>query len=146
MILPPAAVAPVIPPVIIPMVHVKVQGTDEVRTRFCGMSLHTELVAGFVTTGVGFTVTVIVNDGPEQVPAMETGVIINSTVPGTELLGLCSVWLIVVPVPAEAPVIPPIILPKVQVYALGVVEVTGMFNGWSLQTDAAGELVMAGVG
>jgi hypothetical protein len=47
-----------------------------------------------------------------------------STDPGSELLGLVSVWLMVDPLPAEAPVIDPVILPIVHWKDEGMVEVS----------------------
>jgi len=41
-----------------------------------------------------------------------------STVPAVALLGLVSDWLIVLPLPADAPVILPVIVPTVQVNVL----------------------------
>ena len=49
--------------------------------------LHMVTVGEFVTSGVGFTVTVIVNDDPVQ-PKVEPGVTMYCTVPEVALLGL----------------------------------------------------------
>jgi len=58
--LPDPEVAPVILPIVEPMVHVKVLGTDadKVIEGLVPLQIATEL--SFVTKGVGFTVTVIV--------------------------------------------------------------------------------------
>jgi hypothetical protein len=77
LIMPPdPAVAPVMPPVIFPIVHANVDGTLDVREIFGLVPLHTASVAALVTTGVGFTVTVIVNGAPGQPPATDVGVTI----------------------------------------------------------------------
>ena len=52
--------APVMLPVIVPTVHVKVLAVLAVKAMFVAVPLHMEAVLGVVTTGVGFTVTVIV--------------------------------------------------------------------------------------
>lgn len=57
---PDPADAPVTPPVIVPIVQVNVLGTLAVNVMFGLVPLHVEVVAGLVTTGVGYTVTVIV--------------------------------------------------------------------------------------
>jgi hypothetical protein len=54
------AVAPVIPPVIVPIVHANVLGTLEVKEIFGPAPLHVVPVLAVVTVGAGFTVTVIV--------------------------------------------------------------------------------------
>jgi hypothetical protein len=52
--------APVIPPVIVPTVHVKLLGALEVNAMLVFVLLQMLFVAAFVTTGLGYTVTVIV--------------------------------------------------------------------------------------
>jgi hypothetical protein len=59
-VLPAPAVAPVIPPVTVPMVHVKLLAAEAVSEIFGLVLLQMDSVAGLVTAGVGFTVTVIV--------------------------------------------------------------------------------------
>jgi hypothetical protein len=59
-VLPDPALAPVMPPVIVPIVQVKVLGALAVSEIFGPVALHVEAVAAVVTAGVGFTVTVIV--------------------------------------------------------------------------------------
>jgi hypothetical protein len=61
LIVPPdPALAPVMPPVIVPIVQANVLGVLEVRVIFGLVALHVEAVATLVTIGVGFTVIVIV--------------------------------------------------------------------------------------
>ena len=61
MIVPPdPALAPVMPPVIVPIVQANVLGALAVRLMFGPVALQIEAVAAFVTAGVGLTVTVIV--------------------------------------------------------------------------------------
>lgn len=57
---PEPAVAPVIPPVIVPTVHVKLLAAVAVSAIFVAVALQIVAVLAVVTTGVGFTVTVIV--------------------------------------------------------------------------------------
>ena len=57
---PDPALAPVIPPVIVPMVHVNVLGALDVIVIAVDVPLHISFVGALVTTGVGLTVTVIV--------------------------------------------------------------------------------------
>jgi hypothetical protein len=59
-VLPDPALAPVMPPVIVPIVHANVLGVLEVSEIFGLVALQTATVAAFVTAGVGLTVTVIV--------------------------------------------------------------------------------------
>lgn len=60
MVLPDPAVAPVMPPVTVPMVQVKVLGVVAVSAMLVLTLLHAEAVLAVVTAGVGFTVTVMV--------------------------------------------------------------------------------------
>jgi len=60
MVEPELGLAPVIPPVVAPMVHVNELGTLAVKVIFGPVPLHALAVGGFVTTGFGLTVTVIV--------------------------------------------------------------------------------------
>jgi hypothetical protein len=86
-----------------------------------------------VTTGVGFTPTVMVNGTPTQPPVVEVGVTRYWMAPCDELLGLVNTWLMVFPAPALAPVIPPRLVPIVQVKLLGAVEVRPIFGLVPLQ-------------
>jgi hypothetical protein len=54
------ALAPVIPPVIVPTVHVNVLAAVDVSAMLLVLPLQIAKVFAVVTTGVGFTVTVIV--------------------------------------------------------------------------------------
>ena len=60
------ALAPVMLPVMVPTVHVNVLATLAVNAIFVAVALHIVAVLAVVTTGVGFTVTVIVYCGPGQ--------------------------------------------------------------------------------
>ncbi len=76
MIVPPEpALAPVIPPVIVPIVHVNVLGTLDVNVMFIEAPLQIVAVDELVTVGPGFTVTVIVNGLPTHEPVVDVGVI-----------------------------------------------------------------------
>jgi hypothetical protein len=73
---PEPALAPVMPPVIVPMVHVNVLGTVAVKLMLGPVPLHIVAVLAVVTTGAGFTVTVIVKGTPGHEPVVAVGVII----------------------------------------------------------------------
>lgn len=60
MFAPAPAVAPVIPPVMVPMVQLNVLAVVDVSAMFVAVLLQIAAVFGVVTAGVGFTVTVIV--------------------------------------------------------------------------------------
>ena len=91
MVSPELGLAPVIEPVMVPITHVKLLGTLEVKAIFGLVPLQVTAVAELVTAGLGFTVTVIVNGVPAQVPVVAVGVTIYSTVPADELLGFVSI-------------------------------------------------------
>ena len=59
MIEPDPAVAPVIPPVIVPTVQTKLLGKEAVKLMFGLVPLQIEAVLAVVTAGTGLTVTVI---------------------------------------------------------------------------------------
>lgn len=61
-------------------------------------------------------------------------------------MALVSVWLIIEPDPAEAPVIEPVLVPMVQVKLLGALEVRLMFGPVPLQMETAELLVTTGIG
>ena len=73
---PEPALAPVILPVIVPTVHVKVLATPAVNAIFGLVPLHILFVAAVVTAGPGLTDTVIVKAGPAQVVIVDVGVTI----------------------------------------------------------------------
>ena len=59
-VLPLPALAPVIPPTIVPIVQLNVLEADEVKEILGLVLLQIAILDGFVTAGVGLTVTVIV--------------------------------------------------------------------------------------
>ena len=71
---PEPAVAPVMPPEIAPMVQEKLLGALAVSAILVFVPLQIAFVAALVTAGVGFTVTVIVNGVPAQLPVTDVGV------------------------------------------------------------------------
>ena len=73
-VLPDPALAPVIPPVIVPMVHANVLGALDVSAMFGPVPLQVAATAGVVMAGVGSTVMVIVKVAPTQLPVTEVGV------------------------------------------------------------------------
>jgi hypothetical protein len=90
-VVPEPALAPVIPPVMVPIVQLKLLPTLAVRAMLGDKPLHTVAVLDVVTTGEGLTVTVIVKGAPGHEPVVAVGVIMYCTVPAAELLGLVSV-------------------------------------------------------
>jgi hypothetical protein len=101
-----------------------------------------------VVTGCGAAVivTVIVYGVPGHELVVEVGVTIYWTVP-FELFGLVSTWpLIVLPEPAEAPVMLPVIVPMVHVKVLGVFAVSEILGLVPLHMVAVLAVVTVGVG
>jgi hypothetical protein len=144
--LPDPAIAPVIPPVIVPTVHAKVLGALEVSEMFGLVAVQTDNVAALVTAGLGFTVIVMVYGAPTQPPVVDVGVTRYWTVPAVELLGLVSVWFSVVPDPADAPVILPVTVPIVHANVLVTLAVSEMFGLVPVHVDAVAAFVTTGVG
>jgi hypothetical protein len=130
----------------VPIVHANVLGALAVRVTFGLTPLHIVAVAALVPTGLGFTVTVILYGVPGHDPVTEVGVIKYCIEPAVLVLGLVNVWLIVEPEPALPPVMPPDIVPIVQVNVLGTEEVRAMLGPVPLQVDATDPLVTAGLG
>jgi hypothetical protein len=146
-VLPEPALAPVIPPVIVPTVHVNVLAVDAVNAMFVAVALQIVAVLAVVTTGVGLTVTVIVYAGPGQAGvAVDVGVTIYWTVPAALLLGLVNVCAMVEPLPALAPVILPVIVPTVQVNVLAALAVNAILVAVPLHMEAVLVVVTTGVG
>jgi hypothetical protein len=147
LIVPPEpATGPLILPVIVPTVHVKLLAALAAKAIFGLVPLQVLAVLAVVTTGLGYTVTVIVYAEPGHDPVVEVGVTRYSTEPGVALLGLVSTWLIVLPDPATAPVMLPVIVPIVQAKLLGALAVNAMFGLVPLQVLAVLAVVTAGVG
>lgn len=75
--LPDPAVAPVMPPVVVPIVHVNVLAVLAVSPMLVALPLQIAAVLAVVTTGVGLTVTVIVYGLPGHAgEAVDVGVTI----------------------------------------------------------------------
>jgi hypothetical protein len=134
------------PPVTVPIVHAKLLAAVAVSEILGLVLLQIASVAGLVTAGVGFTVTVIVNGVPAHAPVTEVGVTMYSTLPAVALLGFVNVWLMVAPLPPVAPVMLPLIFPTVQLNVLAVVAARVMFGLVLLQTDSVAGLVTTGLG
>jgi hypothetical protein len=145
-VLPEPDDAPVTLPEIVPIVQVNVLGALAVNDMFGLVALQIATVAGFVTAGFGFTVTVIVYGAPAQPPVVDVGVTMYWTVPAALLPGFVNVWLIVAPLPAVAPVIPPLIVPMVHANVDGALAVSAMFGLVAVQIEVDPALVTAGVG
>ena len=88
---PDEADAPVIPPVIVPIVQENVLGAVAVKAILGLTPLQIAAEFAVVTDGVGFTVTVIVYGLPVQRSPTDVGVTIYCTVPAVALLGFVSV-------------------------------------------------------
>jgi uncharacterized protein Usg len=142
---PAPAVAPDTLPVTEPTVHVNVLGTLAVSARLV-LSLLQMLTGVFVTAGFGLTVTVIVYGSPGHAFVVEVGTTRYSTVPEAALPGFVSTWLIVLPDPAIAPVILPVIVPTVHVKLLGALAVNAMLGLVPLHVTAVLAVVTTGVG
>jgi hypothetical protein len=138
--------APEMLPLMVPIVQLNVEGAVAASVMFGLVALQIATDAGLLTAGLGLTVTVIVNGAPAQAPVVDVGVTIYSTLPAVALLGLVSVWLMVDPDPALAPVIPPFTAPIVHAKLLGALAVSAMFGPVPVQIDVADALVTAGVG
>jgi hypothetical protein len=81
------------------------------------------------------------------VPAVEVAETRYSTVPAVALLGFESVCAMVLPLPALAPVMPPVMVPTAHVNELGALAVSGMFVAVLLQIASEdGTPVTTGVG
>ncbi len=74
MVAPELAIAPVMLPVIVPIVQAKLLGVPDVNEIFGLVPLQILFVAALVTVGIGLTVTVIVKAVPEHEPVVEVGV------------------------------------------------------------------------
>lgn len=75
MVLPEPPLAPVIPPVTVPIVHTNVLGAVAVKPIAVDVPLQILAVFVVVTDGVGLTVTVMVYVTPGHDPVLEVGVI-----------------------------------------------------------------------
>lgn len=73
---PDAALAPVMPPVIVPIVQENELDVEEVNEILGPKPLHTVAVFAVETAGFGLTVTVMVYGVPEQLPVVAIGVTI----------------------------------------------------------------------
>ena len=76
MVPPELLLAPVILPVMVPIVQANELAALAVNAILAPVKLQVVFVAALVTAGFGFTVTVIVNAGPTQEPVVEVGVTI----------------------------------------------------------------------
>jgi len=88
---PELALAPVILPVIVPIVQAKLLEVLAVNEILGPVPLHVAVVDAFVTAGIGYTVIVIVKGEPTHEFVVSVGVTIYCTVPAVVLLGLVSV-------------------------------------------------------
>jgi len=75
----------------VPMVQLNVLGADAFKAILGEDPLQVAAVFGVVTTGVGFTVTVMVYGAPAHEPAVAVGVTRYCTVPAVVLPGLVNV-------------------------------------------------------
>ncbi len=143
---PELATAPLILPVLVPSVQLKLLGTLAVNATFGPVPLQIVAVVPVVTAGIGFTVTVMVKAAPAQEPDVEVGVTRYCTVPEAELLGLINVCPIVAPELALEPVIPPVIVPIVQLKLLATPDVKDIAVDAPLQILFVEAFVTTGIG
>ena len=145
---PEPPVALVMLPVMVPTVHMKVLGVLAVSAILVVFPLQIAAVFAVVTTGEGFTVTVMVCVTRPGQPGVvvDVGVIIYCTVPAALLLGLVRVCAMIGPAPAEAPVMPPVMAPIVQLKVLGTVAFRMMLGEVLLQIVAVVAFVITGEG
>lgn len=85
------ALAPVIPPVIVPIVQAKVLEAEAVNGISVLVPLQIVFVFAVITSGTELTVTTIVTGEPAQPPPAEVGVMIYGTVPEEALPGYTNV-------------------------------------------------------
>jgi hypothetical protein len=90
MVEPVPAPAPVMPPVIVPRIQLNVDGVEAVKLIFVLLPLQIATEFAFVTSGLGFTVTVIEYALPGQEPVTDVGTTKYCTEPA-ELPGFVSV-------------------------------------------------------
>ncbi len=90
-VVPEPALAPVIPPVMVPMVQPNVLAALAVKLILGPVPLQVLAVLAVVTRGFGLIVTVIVKGLPVHEPVVEVGVTMYCNVPAVELLGFVSV-------------------------------------------------------
>jgi hypothetical protein len=146
-VLPDPAFAPVTPPVIVPIVHVNVLFELAVNAILVAVLLHITVVFAAVTTGLGFTVTVIVYTAPVQAgEPVDVGVTRYSTVPAVALPGLVNVCAMLLPDDAVAPVIDPVTVPMVQLKVLATEAVNEILVAAPEHIDAVLAVVTDGIG
>lgn len=91
-LLPLPAASPVIPPPTGPNVQLKLLGVDAVNAKAVLLVLQiVSVVIAFVTTGVGFTVTVKLVALPIQLPTVEVGITLYMILPAVVLTGLVNI-------------------------------------------------------
>ncbi len=88
---PELAVAPLMVPILVPRVQLKLLAALAVSAIFGLVPLQTVALVALVRAGKGFTVTVIVEAPPTHEPAVDVGVTWYCTEPVIALLGLPNV-------------------------------------------------------
>jgi hypothetical protein len=91
MVAPDPGLAPRIPPVTDPTVHVKLDEVEAANEILVADPLHISAAEEVITTGAGLTVTTITYGLPAHNPAVEVGVTRYSTVPDDKLSGFVNV-------------------------------------------------------
>ncbi len=91
MVEPELATAPLMLPVLVPNVQLKLLAALAVSVRFGLVPLQIVVVDALVTEGIGYTVTVMIDAAPAQEPEVDVGVTWYCTEPDVALLGLLSV-------------------------------------------------------
>ncbi len=119
--------APLMVPASVELHEYVVPPTVLLSAMLVALPLHNVVLDGVkVRDGTGFTVTVMEGLEPTHEPLVDVGTTTYGTVPDAELLGLVSVWLMLLPLLAEAPVMLPVIEPSVQAKVLEAVAVNEM--------------------
>jgi len=146
----PSATAVTTPP---GLVTVAIEGLfaaqvpPEVGERFVTLlPVYTELLPVIMALGTGFTVTVILVELPTHEPVVEVGVTAYTMLPGAEVLGFVKTSLIVEPELAVAPVMAPVLVPKVQAKLLAAPAVKLILALSPLQIVFVVAVVTAGFG
>lgn len=142
---PLVAVAPVMVPVLVPNVQAKLLAAEAARVILGPVPLQVAAVVELLTAGFGFTVIVISVAALAQLPVVVVAVTAYIIEPAALLLGFVNVWLIDEPLVAVAPVMVPVLVPKVQEKLLAALAVKLRLGLAPLQVEAEVALVIVGL-
>ena len=142
---PLVAVAPVMVTVLVPNVQAKLLAAEAARVILGPVPLQVAAVVELLTAGFGFTVIVISVAALAQLPVVVVAVTAYIIEPAALLLGFVNVWLIDEPLVAVAPVMVPVLVPKVQEKLLAALAVKLRLGLAPLQVEAEVALVIVGL-